>query len=376
MELRCHKSRSMRNYCGLFKFGLIILILFFTRDVKADVGEAIKAQLKSCKNSLYYPASVEQFYKQTGFKLLWIAPDTVKTHAWDAMLLLDCVVQYGLNHSDYHPKELLYDQLHKLIAQPDKVNIDQKALYDITLTDAIICFINNLHYGRRNPAWSAAKIDLQRDVSFNAATILSNALTQKEFYSAITIAQPKSAGYKSLQNQMYIVTGVHTGDCYVTPPGEIRLMAINMERQRWINGNQKESIQVNRPSGILTLYLNDTIYKFKIKGSIPLNLPASLDEFTFYKGSIIINQGNGRLLDQPENQEILSKSYIDIHHADKFVKLLLNQKVNGNRYKLFKLRKPLPLIITYFTCEMQDGILVTYKDLNGLDRNLEKALYR
>ena len=368
-------SLTIKYYYKRLNFGLIAFLLLFSVNVKADVGEAIRAQLAAHKNSLYYPASLARFYKQTGYKLLWIAPDTVKTHAWDAMMLLDCVVQYGLNHSDYHPKELLYDQLHRLIEQPDKSNIDQKALYDITLTDAILCFINNLHYGRLNPAWPPDKIDLQTDVHFSSAAILSNALMQKDFYSAVTIAQPQSAGYKSLQYQMYIVTGLHTGDCYVTPASEIRMMAVNMERQRWINGSQKESIQLNRPSGILTLYLHDSVYKFKIRGGIPLNLPPSLNGFSFYKGAIVITQAAFKMPDQPENQKLFTTSYLTVENSAKLTRLLLNHSAKGDRYKSYTLRKPLPLIVTYYTCEIQEGILLTYRDADGLDQHLEKALY-
>jgi murein L,D-transpeptidase YcbB/YkuD len=368
-------SLTIKYYYKRLNFGLIAFLLLFSVNVKADVGEAIRAQLAAHKNSLYYPASVARFYKQTGYKLLWIAPDTVKTHAWDAMMLLDCVVQYGLNHSDYHPKELLYDQLHRLIEQPDKSNIDQKALYDITLTDAILCFINNLHYGRLNPAWPPDKIDLQKDVHFSSAAILSNALIQKDFYSAITIAQPQSAGYKSLQYQMYIVTGLHTGDCYVTPASEIRMMAVNMERQRWINGSQKECIQLNRPSGILTLYLYGNSYKFKIKGSIPRNLPASLSEFSCYKGALVIGQTALKMPDQQENLKLFTTSYLNIENSAKLASLLLNRTVKRGSHQSYKLRKPLPLIVTYYTCEMQEGILLTYRDADGQDQHLEKALY-
>lgn len=174
---------------------------------------------------------------------------------------------------------------------------------------------------------------------------------------------------------MYIVTGLHTGDCYVTPASEIRMMAVNMERQRWINGSQKESIQLNRPSGILTLYLHDSVYKFKIRGGIPLNLPPSLNGFSFYKGAIVISQAAFKMPDQPENQKLFTTSYLTVENSAKLTRLLLNHSAKGDRYKSYTLRKPLPLIVTYYTCEMQEGILLTYKDVDGLDKHLENALY-
>ncbi|MDB5022250.1 MAG: L,D-transpeptidase family protein [Mucilaginibacter sp.] len=57
------------------------------------------------------------------------------------MLMLDCVKLYGLNHHDYHPKQLIYDQLHKLV---EKVGTKaEKARYDILLTDAMIRLVND-----------------------------------------------------------------------------------------------------------------------------------------------------------------------------------------------------------------------------------------
>jgi len=205
-------------------------------QLKAASDTTISHALKRNRVSLYYPHSVEKFYKANGYKLAWIAADTIKTHVWDAMMLLDCVRQYGLNHEDYHPKQLLYPDLHKLIQQNKKD--EAAALYDIFLTDAIIRFINDLHYGKLNPVFTAGKVD--QDSKFKAYAILILALNGNDFDGVINSIQPKSKLYFDLQDHMRLLVGQRSGDCYIIPPGLIRKMAINMERLRWISTTGKQ----------------------------------------------------------------------------------------------------------------------------------------
>jgi L,D-transpeptidase YcbB len=206
------------------------LLLLFILLIPFRLNAQMRIAFKKEYSYLYYPRSVERFYKQNGYKLAWIAPDTVKTHAWDAMLLLDCVKQYGLNHEDYHPDLLLYPTLHKLIGQ--KRNSEETAIYDVLLTDAVIRFINNLHYGKLNPVYTALKVD--RGTKFKADEALLLALQSNNFLSAIDNVQPKSKLYFDLQDHMRLLVGQRSGDCYIIPQGLIRKMAINMERLRWI----------------------------------------------------------------------------------------------------------------------------------------------
>jgi murein L,D-transpeptidase YcbB/YkuD len=211
------------------------LFFFIVLLMPLRLNAQIKRTLEKERGALYYPISVERFYQQNGYQLAWIAPDTIKTHAWDAMLLLDCVKQYGLNHGDYHPKQLLYPELHKLI---DHKGIpEEAAAYDILLTDAIIRFINDLHFGKLNPVYTTEKID--NGVQFKAESELLIALQGNDFLRTIDYTQPKLKLYVDLQDHMRLLVGQRSGDCYVIPPSLIRKMAINMERLRWISTTGK-----------------------------------------------------------------------------------------------------------------------------------------
>lgn len=246
---------------------LLVVALFAPVLSKAAGDTTIATAIKNNRAALYYPMSVERFYKENGNKLVWIAPDTVKTHAWDVMMLLDCVRQYGLVHDDYHPRQLLYDTLHKLI---EKTGTDaEKVCFDILLTDAMIRFLNNLHYGKLNQVYTAKKIDLGTE--FKADRQLSLALAASNFSAAINSAQPKTKLYFDLQYHLRLLVGLRSGDCYVIPKGLERKMAVNMERLRWMstNGGHIRLTCIVR-NGVV-MYFKDKGNKDKILGDALFN---------------------------------------------------------------------------------------------------------
>jgi murein L,D-transpeptidase YcbB/YkuD len=380
------------------KYALFILatsILIFSSSIDASgatltlkqdisVAAAIKTQLTNYKHQLYYPRSVERFYKQSGFKLAWIAPDTIKTHASDAMMLLDCVIQYGLNHADYHPHELLYDQLSLLTTQKTSTSNLQKALFDIWLTDAMITFENNLHYGRFNPDYPTIKIDAKNWNGFNAAGQLLAALQSKDFVKMITQTQPQSKAYHSLKYHMYLLTGLYTGDCYEFPESDIRRMAINLERLRWYNSRKKAPIEINIPSLTLTFHLRDSDYRLKVKmnkttlhslatqsaARFIARISVTRRQVALYLTPLVIIQ---TLHEVPA--KVLAKDapcIIRVINGKNLANLLL--KVNNDKVGL-ALNKAATVSITYLTCEVREGTLITYKDVYHKDKNLEMILY-
>lgn len=86
-------------------------------------------------------------------------------------------------------------------------------------------------------------------------------------------------------------------------------------------------------------------------------------------------------------ERAFSHSCIRVEHAEKLAGLLLNHDGAGNKLpvmrqalevyqtKNFMLKKPLPIKITYLTCEVREGLLIKYKDIYALDGSLEMALY-
>jgi murein L,D-transpeptidase YcbB/YkuD len=312
--------------------------------------------------------------------LVWIAPDTVKTHATDAMLLLDCVNQYGLNHADYHPDKLLYDELRALKSGTAGLSNERKVLFDIWLTDAMLAFENNLHYGRFNPAYPANKIDANEGEVFNSVAMLNAALKSKEFMKSITLVQPTSKIYYDLKHMMYQQTGLYTGDCYEFPEAGIRRMAINMERLRWYSG-EKTLMEINIPSSILTVHLPDSDANFRLKMSKAtlLALAKQLGSATLMKISVVndqtilhikpaIGKGLQELNDMPLVKHATDQPLqITVLKSKKLADLLLHRNL--------KRASSIPVKLTYITCEPKGGALINYKDIYGLDNSLMLTLY-
>ena len=367
--------------------GLCFLALSVTATpimlVDTGIATSIEMQIKKHQKELYYPLSVLRFYKSNGNKLVWVAPDTVKTHATDAMLLLDCVVQYGLNHADYHPNKLLYDELNLLTSRTAKVSNERKAMFDIWLTDAILTFENNLHYGRFNLDYTARKIDANEREVFNSIVILNDALKSKEFKKAIALVQPKSKIYHDLKYQMYLETGLYTGDCYEFPEGEIQRIAINMERLRWYSVRKKEVMEINIPSRVLTIHLRDNDYHFKLKMSKSVLqalvkqsiYPAIMTISVVHRQPILhitpaIRKDLQELNNIPQIKTAKDEPFNILVFKSKELSALLSSldvekiKVNSN-----------PVNFTYITCEIKEGELVNYKDIYDLDNGLRLALY-
>jgi len=250
-----------------------------------SVSALIQQYLVSGKiNSiLYYPKSVKRFYEPGNYQAAWVERQPNTKQTWEAMMALDCVLQYGLSHNDYHPKELLYDPLHTMIEEPGKISNDKKARFDILLTDALINLMNNLHYGKLNPLYSAEKIDDGLALPFHAETALAAAKQQSKLISAIAKAQPQCKQYQAMQDRMRILKGQKLEDCYEVPDTEVRKIAINMERLRWAEIDSKNYVEINIPAFMLKLHVLDTVYEFKVVvGKTTAQTPSLNSNITYF----------------------------------------------------------------------------------------------
>lgn len=232
----------------------------------SSLSAEIKSQLQidAVLQNLYYPKSVARLYAANAFRASWIKPQPGDGPAWQALLMIDCVLQFGLSHADYHPDELTYTKMHDMLDTPGKVSPALEARYDILLTDAILNLMNNLHYGKLNPNFPASRIDAQLGAKFQAEEVLAAGLGQKDLLSVIAAAQPTDKLYRSMQRRMHMLEGQLQGDCYEIPEAEVRKLAINMERLRWVNTGDSVYLQINIPSYTLIYRTQDSAYRFKV----------------------------------------------------------------------------------------------------------------
>lgn len=432
-----------------------------------ELADEIARQVNLSNLPLNYPLTVKRFYLQRQFTPNWIVKEADAGQTWAAMLMIDCVLQFGLNHADYHPTELLYGKLHDILERPDRVPLVQKARFEIILTDAMLSFTNNLHFGKYNPLFPDSKID-KGGLSFDAMEVINKAMPSKDFIMAILSAQPQNKLYQNLQIHMHKVAGVQLDDCYEFPEAEVRKMALNMERLRWSALDTGNFIQVNIPSyklsfnhrgavdtfrvivgmpGTPTPSLNSAVKYFTttpelrvaqkvfVKELLPKAIidPAYLanNHYAIYNnGGMLITPGKAYLKlilkspqryyatqtegcdnatgqmvvsfdniydiylhDTPEqdlfftNNRAYSHGCVRVQHIVNLAKLLLandnaqalvpamEQAVDKGLRKIFNLKNPMPIAITYLTCEMVNGTLVVYDDIYGLDKNLDMLMY-
>jgi murein L,D-transpeptidase YcbB/YkuD len=272
-------------------FLLTLMLAFFTaksadsKPIKAvddqQLSAEIARQLNTSDLSLNFPLTVKRFYKERLFKQSWIITEADAGQTWSAMLMIDCVLQFGLNKADYHPDELVYSKLHDILDHPGQVPLVQQARYEIMLTDAIVSFTNHIHFGKYNPEYATEKID-GGGLAFNAADQINKALADKNFMAVLTNAQPQNKLYQNLQARMHVVAGVQLGDCYEFPEAEVRKMALNMERLRWAALDTGSFIQVNVPSFKLSFYHNGGVDTFRVVVGKPGNPTPTLNSSIKY----------------------------------------------------------------------------------------------
>jgi len=376
----------------------------FKRDT--TVAEMFRSQIPKHKYDLFYPQSVKRFYEKNGYKLAFVAPETVKTHAGDAMMFLDCLVQYGLNAADYHSRILTYNKLNALVKLSSTAGIKQKVFFDMMLTDAMIALINNLHHGKLNPYYTTSAIDSGKSKFGFLENTLQNAILAADFESVIQLVQPKSAAYQKLQKRMHLITGLYETDCYETPDSTIRLMAINMERLRWLTHDSTNYIDINLPASTMALHLNDSTRHFKVNIGSPATptpvLKGIINYFNVGAGGTaeskkiifpISGYASPYLLDMANNTKFkfgistATKGNIQIEHAQQLAEMLLVNNGPGYKYtaiskkfkktqaKTYNLDKGIEIIINYITCEVRQGEIITYNDIYNLDSRLTLQLY-
>ncbi|ROH99800.1 L,D-transpeptidase family protein [Chryseobacterium daecheongense] len=246
---------------AILSLGIVFLCMIMLKgqDVKMNNEIIFLLNDKETLSKLHYPKSVLKFYNKNP-EYVWTA-SSKQSQAWAAMLLLDCAYQLGLSSSDYHLQELTFEKLKIIRDTPEKIAQTEKAGLDILMTDALISFINNLHFGRYNPSYSASYIDANSINGFYAADQLSSVRKEEDLLSLILQVQPKIQLYTDFQN--YLNT-LYANNNLQAHEAEIKKIIINMERLRWLNTESEVYILVNIPSYTLEFHQKKSVFHSKV----------------------------------------------------------------------------------------------------------------
>ncbi len=478
-------SQKKEGTRTIFIIGITILMLqlifHLTVDAKSlsclqasnsdSLKTAINDQLASplLLNRLNFPKTVTRFYTSNSSQASWLKSPEQVAPIVSAMLLLDCVRQYGLQRENYHPEVLDYTLMYNIANKKEEVTFAQKATFELMLTDAMISMINHLHYGRFNPVFNSAILDSSLSLTLKSEKFLAKIVDSPNIMDSILTVQPSLKQYAALQAYMKLIAGQYVCDSYETPEPYIRAIAYNMERLRWIELKNDTYLQVNLPSFQLVYSTPDSTYSHKIivgKQATPtptleseityletapdwkipqkifINelLPKAKKDLSYFDnnhiavydekenfvaitkasltdiskhvekfharqtagcdnalGKVVFRFKNNYAIylhDTPEqhyfakSKRAFSHGCIRIEHAEKLAKLLL--KDDGQSHKIpslskamenyknqkFTLKMPVPLLITYLTFTVENGLLVQHNDIYKLDKGLEEKMYK
>ncbi|HEY0899420.1 MAG TPA: L,D-transpeptidase family protein [Sphingobacteriaceae bacterium] len=435
----------------------------------ADTGQ-IKGYLEQQgPQVLNFPHLIQSLYEENDFKYVW-ATSGRQEQLRQALMTLDCVIQFGLTPEKYHREALTSDRTKFLSSETLGANSLAKAEADVLLTDAILTFMFHLRYGKINPRISPQNVDRADFTGFRVDSVFKSAIQTENFREQILSVQPQTRKYKLLQDYQRLLTTQYAGDCYEISGDTVRLIALNLERYRWEHTDDSNYVEINIPSFYLRYVNGQQEQRFKVIVGKPANatptlqsrigyfttapdwtVPASIfrkellpkaladpgylsrNGFTIYNlqgeavptgraslqamqqapqnyvarqssgcdnalGQVVFNFQNPYsvyLHDTPtrslfnQSNRALSHGCIRVEHPDKLAALFLNAdgatpatrarvarsmtSYTRNRYTL---RKPVPIIIRYLTCEIENGILVRYPDLYNRDKLLAAQLFK
>ncbi len=251
--------KAFLNFIAIFLS--IITTAIYAQDLK--VTNEVSSFLKDSLNlsNLNYPKSVIRFYATNNYEYLWLNDKQKIDQASIALSLLIQPNRFGLLPSDYHLENLSLERLKELRSSSPEKQQKEKAQFEILMTDGLLSFINNLHFGKYNPLYQPSYVDSVRINGFCADEILSDAGRQDGFLNLVHEAQPKFKAYQAFQDYL---DQAYAANNTMTSPAEMKKILINMERLRWINTQSLDYILINIPSYTLEFHYNGNVSEFKV----------------------------------------------------------------------------------------------------------------
>ncbi|SIQ76205.1 L,D-transpeptidase catalytic domain [Chryseobacterium sp. RU37D] len=268
------------NFAVLF-FCTVYSSIVSGQNTKTNPEITLFLKDNACLSTLHFPKSVIRFYTRNDTEYAWVNVANKPDQSEAAVLLLEYSYRFGLSLSDYYRDVVSLEKLRKLGSISAGADMKGQAMFDILMTDALITFINNLHFGKYNPSYSPSYIDTNYINKFRSDDVLQKAKNDGDFVKSVLEVQPKIKAYKDFQNYLNIFYS--ESHCTETQAG-LEKIIMNMERLRWISIQNTPYILINIPSYTLEFHQKDKTYDFKViigkpSSKTPL-LESSVNYFT------------------------------------------------------------------------------------------------
>jgi L,D-transpeptidase YcbB len=265
----------------IFKKKIWILGFFFFQYFTLLAQENVFLQLKlACADhQLHFPNLTTKIYISRFYQPIWFNNDLNLRLLKDAIQLLDSAPKYGLNTMDFHGAHISIEKF----SFQSNIYSGNHPLQDVLLTDAILTFIAQLHYGKVNPKYPLNLIDQEKFMGLKIDSVLLSAITNPIFSSFIVNIQPKYKAYHDLQKYTAnLITAIRENSEPINQEN-LKLLAINLERWRWLNNMAQPYAIINIPAFILSYFHQNTIDEFKvIVGKTATKTPVLTSKIRFF----------------------------------------------------------------------------------------------
>jgi len=246
--------------------GLTFLLLFTSSIVLAQTKEPVNVekQLKVAieKHHLHFPILTSKIYLNRFNQSIWFNHTLNDPLLKNASDLINTAPEYGLSLLDYHCEQLSTRSMNLMLQ--NNITDGLKPMLDILMTDALLTFIAHLHYGKANEQYPIAGVDQDLFKGLKVDSVLNTALNSVDFKATILNVQPQFKGYKELQQYTKLVARPYNGACNKITDDNYGLLALNLERWKWLNPVTDPYLIINIPSFNLTYYHQNETEDFKV----------------------------------------------------------------------------------------------------------------
>lgn len=239
------------QYRGLMKkFKLITLCLVivasysFATEKVESTGSPNRYLLAKLKHSnskvivcvgqtLCKSSQLAEFYKNRGYTLAWIKNGKLTEGGASLVNMIQNSMDDGLDPSTYHAKQIT--KMVKLLNNGgDEMVPELPVNLDITLSDGLLLYLNNLAYGLHNgkklyPEWPVAK------KSVNLLAVASMAAESDDVTQSVLSVAPKYPGYIALRDKLDEYYDIaRSGGWEVIPDGDVLEYGDRDERVKYL----------------------------------------------------------------------------------------------------------------------------------------------
>ncbi len=205
------KLWSMRHACRLLMlFSLAVPAPWLHAEAVAEQPSGMEKEISAIIAAKQHPylkrssflnrtEDLENLYKLTHYRPLWLGHEHSEKTIADALTLLEKASEHGLSPANYDA-ETLQQKLPSAL-KPNPEAYSSIALYDTALSLSLLRFLHDLHYGRVNPQGINFNLKL-REKLIDLPELIKASLAQDTISNLPLLVEPKLKQYQKLKQAL------------------------------------------------------------------------------------------------------------------------------------------------------------------------------